>query len=144
MDLSVRKASLFFRGTAVEQRLKPMMDVGLGYLHLNQALSTLSGGELQRLKIASYLKEKGKIFIIDEPTDGLHPKDVASLVALFEKMVDQGNSIYVIEHNIDVIKSADHVIEMGPGAGEDGGRVTYSGTPRGMKDCPSSVTASYL
>ncbi len=144
MDLSVRKASLFFKGTAVEQRLKPMMDVGLGYLHLNQALSTLSGGELQRLKIASYLKEKGKIFIIDEPTDGLHPKDVASLVALFEKMVDQGNSIYVIEHNIDVIKSADHVIEMGPGAGEDGGRVTYSGTPRGMKDCPSSVTASYL
>ncbi|MBO6222809.1 MAG: excinuclease ABC subunit UvrA [Bacteroidales bacterium] len=144
MDLSVRKASLFFRGTAVEQRLKPMMDVGLGYLHLNQALSTLSGGELQRLKIASYLKEKGKIFIIDEPTDGLHPKDVASLVALFEKMVDQGNSIYVIEHNIDVIKSADHVIEMGPGAGEDGGRVTYSGTPKGMKDCPSSVTASYL
>ena len=144
MDLSVRKASLFFKGTAVEQRLKPMMDVGLGYLHLNQALSTLSGGELQRLKIASYLKEKGKVFIIDEPTDGLHPKDVASLVALFEKMVDQGNSIYVIEHNIDVIKSADHVIEMGPGAGEDGGRVTYSGTPRGMKDCPSSVTASYL
>ncbi|MBR2135195.1 MAG: excinuclease ABC subunit UvrA [Bacteroidales bacterium] len=144
MDLSVRKASLFFKGTAVEQRLKPMMDVGLGYLHLNQALSTLSGGELQRLKIASYLKEKGKIFIIDEPTDGLHPKDVASLVALFEKMVDQGNSIYVIEHNIDVIKSADHVIEMGPGAGEDGGRVTYSGTPRGRKDCPSSVTASYL
>ncbi|MBP5693189.1 MAG: excinuclease ABC subunit UvrA [Bacteroidales bacterium] len=144
MDLSVRKASLFFKGTQIEDRLRPMMDVGLGYLHLNQALSTLSGGELQRLKIASYLKEKGKIFIIDEPTDGLHPKDVHNLVMLFEKMVDQGNSIYVIEHNIDVIKSADYVIEMGPGAGEDGGCVTYYGKPLLMKECGNSVTAAYL
>ena len=144
MDLSVRKASLFFKGTQIEERLRPMMDVGLGYLHLNQALSTLSGGELQRLKIASYLKEKGKIFIIDEPTDGLHPKDVHNLVMLFEKMVDQGNSIYVIEHNIDVIKSADYVIEMGPGAGEDGGRVTYYGKPLLMKERGDSVTAAYL
>ena len=144
MDLSVRKASEFFKGTQIEERLKPMMDVGLGYLHLNQALSTLSGGELQRLKIASYLKEKGKIFIIDEPTDGLHPKDVHNLVMLFEKMVEQGNSIYVIEHNTDVIKSADYVIELGPGAGEDGGEITFCGTPRKMKDCMSSATAAYL
>ena len=128
----------------IEERLRPMMDVGLGYLHLNQALSTLSGGELQRLKIASYLKEKGKIFIIDEPTDGLHPKDVHNLVMLFEKMVEQGNSIYVIEHNTDVIKSADYVIELGPGAGEDGGEITFCGTPRKMKDCKSSATAAYL
>ena len=144
MDLSVRKASLFFKGTQIEERLRPIMDVGLGYLHLNQALSTLSGGELQRLKIASYLKEKGKIFIIDEPTDGLHPKDVHNLVMLFEKMVDQGNSIYVIEHNIDVIKSADYVIDMGPGAGEDGGCVTFYGKPLLMKECVDSVTAAYL
>jgi len=144
MDLSVRKASLFFKGTQIEERLRPMMNVGLGYLHLNQALSTLSGGELQRLKIASYLKEKGKIFIIDEPTDGLHPKDVHNLVLLFEKMVEQGNSIYVIEHNIDVIKSADYIIEMGPGAGEDGGLVTYCGTPAGMKGCQGSATAAYI
>ncbi|MBQ3383321.1 MAG: excinuclease ABC subunit UvrA [Bacteroidales bacterium] len=144
MDLSVRKASEFFKGTQIEERLRPMMDVGLGYLHLNQALSTLSGGELQRLKIASYLKEKGKIFIIDEPTDGLHPKDVHNLVMLFEKMVEQGNSIYVIEHNTDVIKSADYVIELGPGAGEDGGEITFCGTPRKMKDCMSSATAAYL
>ena len=120
------------------------MDVGLGYLHLNQALSTLSGGELQRLKIASYLKEKGKIFIIDEPTDGLHPKDVASLVALFDRMVDQGNTIYVIEHNTDVIKAADYVIELGPGAGEDGGQITFAGKPLAMKDCIQSATAEYL
>ena len=144
MDLSVRKASEFFKGTQIEERLRPMMDVGLGYLHLNQALSTLSGGELQRLKIASYLKEKGKIFIIDEPTDGLHPKDVHNLVMLFEKMVEQGKSIYVIEHNTDVIKSADYVIELGPGAGEDGGEITFCGTPRKMKDCMSSATAAYL
>ena len=144
MDLSVMKACEFFRGSKVEERLLPMMDVGLGYLHLNQALSTLSGGELQRLKIASYLKEKGKIFIIDEPTDGLHPKDVASLVALFDRMVDQGNTIYVIEHNTDVIKAADYVIELGPGAGEDGGQITFAGTPSGMRDCIQSATARYL
>ena len=120
MDLSVRLASDFFRGTVIEQKLRPLMDVGLGYLHLNQALSTLSGGELQRLKIASYLGERGKTFIIDEPTDGLHPKDVQRLVNLFEQMVDEGNTVYVVEHNTDVIKAADYVIELGPGAGEQG------------------------
>ena len=89
--------------------------------YADRRLDTLSGGELQRLKLASHLGEQGRIFIIDEPTDGLHPKDVHNLVMLFEKMVEQGNSIYVIEHNTDVIKSADYVIELGPGAGEDGG-----------------------
>ena len=99
-----------------------MMDVGLGYLHLNQALSTLSGGELQRLKLASHLGERGKFFIIDEPTDGLHPKDVLRIIGLFQKMVDEGNTVYVIEHNTDVIRAADYVVELGPGAGEQGGR----------------------
>ena len=144
MDLSVGKASEFFKGTAIEEKLRPMLEVGLGYLHLNQALSTLSGGELQRLKLASFLKEKGKVFIIDEPTDGLHPKDVANLVSLFGRMVEKGNSIYVIEHNTDVIKSADYVIELGPGAGEDGGRVIFRGIPSQMKQSPESVTAQYL
>lgn len=144
MDLSVGKASEFFKGTAIEEKLRPMLEVGLGYLHLNQALSTLSGGELQRLKLASFLKEKGKVFIIDEPTDGLHPKDVANLVSLFDRMVEKGNSIYVIEHNTDVIKSADYVIELGPGAGEDGGRVIFRGIPSQMKQSPESVTAQYL
>lgn len=144
MDLSVGKAGEFFKGTAIEEKLRPMLEVGLGYLHLNQALSTLSGGELQRLKLASFLKEKGKVFIIDEPTDGLHPKDVANLVSLFGRMVEKGNSIYVIEHNTDVIKSADYVIELGPGAGEDGGRVIFRGIPSQMKQSPESVTAQYL
>ena len=144
MDLSVRLASDFFHGTVIEEKLRPMMAVGLGYLHLNQGLSTLSGGELQRLKIASHLGEKGRLFIIDEPTDGLHLKDVRKLIDLFEQMVDEGNTVYVVEHNTDVIKSADHVVELGPGAGEQGGRILFSGTPRALLSCKESVTAPYL
>jgi excinuclease UvrABC ATPase subunit len=153
MDLSVRRASEFFAGTPIEEKLKPLMVVGLDYLHLNQALSTLSGGELQRMKIASYLQpytspvDKGGqrgIFIIDEPTDGLHLKDVHHLIELFNRMVDEGNTVYVVEHNTDVIKAADFVIEMGPGAGENGGRIIYAGTPSGMLTCNDSITAPYL
>ena len=143
-DLSVRLASNFFRGTVIKEKLRPLMDVGLGYLHLNQALSTLSGGELQRMKIASYLAEKGKTFIIDEPTDGLHPKDVQRLVNLFEQMVNEGNTVYVVEHNTDVIKAADYVVELGPGAGEQGGCILFAGQPRDLLGCPASVTARYL
>ena len=144
MDLSVRLASAFFRGSIIEEKLRPMMDVGLGYIHLNQALSTLSGGELQRLKMASYLGEKGKIFIIDEPTDGLHLKDVQNIISLFEKMVEEGNSVYVIEHNTDVIKAADFIIELGPGAGENGGTILFTGTSKELKLCKDSITAAYL
>ena len=144
MDLSVRLASDFFHGTVIEEKLRSMMAVGLGYLHLNQGLSTLSGGELQRLKIASHLGEKGRLFIIDEPTDGLHLKDVRKLIDLFEQMVDEGNTVYVVEHNTDVIKAADHVVELGPGAGEQGGRILFSGTPRALLLCKESVTAPYL
>ncbi|MCQ2134499.1 MAG: excinuclease ABC subunit UvrA [Bacteroidales bacterium] len=144
MDLSVRLASAFFQGTMIEEKLRPMMDVGLGYLHLNQALSTLSGGELQRLKLASYLGEKGKIFVIDEPTDGLHVKDVRHILGVFDKMVDHGNTVWLIEHNIDVIKSADYVIELGPGAGENGGTVTFCGTPEELAMDKDSMTAEYM
>jgi excinuclease UvrABC ATPase subunit len=144
MDLSVRLASNFFKGTIIEQKLKPMMDMGLGYIHLNQALSTLSGGELQRLKMASYLGENGKIFIIDEPTDGLHPKDIHRLINLFNQMVENGNTLYIIEHNLDIIKSADYIIEMGPGPGEKGGKVIFEGTPQQMIQSPQSITAKYL
>ncbi len=143
-DLSVRLASIFFRGTIIEQKLRPLMDVGLGYLHLNQALSTLSGGELQRMKLASYLSDQGKIFIIDEPTDGLHPSDISRLIQLFRHMVDEGNSVFVIEHNTDVIRDADSVVELGPGAGEAGGRIIFQGTPQQMKLSADSVTAPYL
>ena len=153
MDLSVRRASEFFKGTSIEEKLRPLMAVGLHYLHLNQALSTLSGGELQRLKIASYLKsytspvEQGGqrgTFVIDEPTDGLHLKDVHHLIALFEDMVDKGNTVYVVEHNTDVIKAADWVIELGPGAGDRGGNIVFAGHPHDMLHCPDSLTARYL
>ena len=144
MDLSVRLASAFFKGTVIEKKLKPLVDVGLKYLHLNQALSTLSGGELQRLKLASYLGESGKVFIVDEPTDGLHIKDVRHILDLFDSLVAQGNTVYLIEHNMDVVRSADWVLELGPGAGENGGRILYAGTPEGMRSCPASVTKAYL
>ena len=143
-DLSVRLASNFFRGTVIEEKLKPLMRVGLGYLHLNQALSTLSGGELQRLKMASQLGERGKIFIIDEPTDGLHLKDISRIINLFHELVAEGNSVFVIEHNTDVIRAADHIIELGPGAGEKGGQIIFEGTPAQMKACAKSITAPYL
>ena len=143
-DLSVRLASNFFRGTVIEEKLRPLMRVGLGYLHLNQALSTLSGGELQRLKMASQLGERGKIFIIDEPTDGLHLKDISRIINLFHELVAEGNSVFVIEHNTDVIRAADHIIELGPGAGEKGGQIIFEGTPAQMKTCAKSITAPYL
>ena len=145
MDLSVRRASEFFKGTSIEDKLQPMMGVGLHYLHLNQALSTLSGGELQRLKMASCLMQytlpldqggQRGVFVIDEPTDGLHLKDVRHLIDLFEQMVEMGNTVYVIEHNTDVIKAADHVIELGPGAGDLGGTIIYQGTPAACSPAP--------
>jgi len=144
MDLSVRLASRFFAGTIIEKKLRPLVDVGLQYLHLNQALSTLSGGELQRLKLASYLGEEGRIFIVDEPTDGLHIQDIRHIIRLFDSLVERGNTVYMIEHNLDVIRSADFVIELGPGAGEAGGRLLYAGSPANLPACPTSVTAAYL
>ena len=144
MDLTVHKASLRFEGSSIEQKLRPLMQVGLGYLHLNQSLSTLSGGELQRVKLASYLDSKGKVFILDEPTDGLHVKDIHHILRLFDTMVDQGNTIYLIEHNLDVLKAADYVIELGPGGGLMGGEKLFAGTPSALLESTNSVTAPYL
>lgn len=164
-DLSIRLASKFFKGTTIEEKLAPLMKVGLGYLHLNQALSTLSGGEIQRMKLASFLGvnqmtkinkissvidegsveyNKSRIFIIDEPTDGLHMKDVKRLILLFKQMVEEGDSLFVIEHNIDFINAADHVVELGPGAGEKGGKIIFTGTPEDLRLCKNSITAKYL
>lgn len=144
MDLTVRKAAVHFAGTVIERKLQPLMQVGLGYLHLNQALSTLSGGELQRMKLASHLGSKGRIFVLDEPTDGLHIKDIRQIIGLFDMMVEQGNSVFLIEHNLDVLKAADCVIEVGPAGGQMGGELLFAGTPREMLDCSVSVTAPYL
>jgi excinuclease ABC A subunit len=144
MDLSAEKACELFAGTAIAEKLTPLLKVGLGYVHLNQSLSTLSGGELQRIKLASYLRDKGKIFILDEPTDGLHLKDIDRLISLFDTMVDAGNTIFLIEHNLEVLKSSDYVIELGPKGGDQGGRILFEGTPQAMKNAKNSVTAEYL
>ena len=144
MDLSVEQAVEMFEGTTIADKLRPLLDVGLHYLHLNQSLSTLSGGELSRMKLASSLGKKGKLYIIDEPTDGLHWKDIRPLIDLFHRMVSEGNSVYVVEHNTAVIRSADHIIELGPGAGEEGGRIIFTGTPAEILKCPASITAKYL
>ena len=144
MDLTAEKACRLLSGNAAAGKLEPLLRVGLGYLHLNQSLSTLSGGELQRIKLASYLNEKGKIFILDEPTDGLHMEDIRRLMQLFDLMTDSGNSLFLIEHNSDVLRQADYLIELGPGGGEAGGRILFTGTPEEMLSCPESVTKDYL
>ena len=144
MDLTIRQARERFADTEIAKKLKPLADVGLFYLHLNQALSTLSGGELQRMKLASYLGQSGRILILDEPTDGLHLQDIQNIIALFDRLVSEGNSLFLIEHNLDVLKAADYVVEIGPGGGNDGGRLLFEGTPRALLACPQSVTGPYL
>ncbi len=144
MDLNAQQACEIFAGSSIAEKLQPLLDVGLGYLHLNQALSTLSGGELQRIKLASYLQQKGKIFILDEPADGLHRKDIQRLLALFERMTEAGNSLFLIEHNMDVIRQTDYLVELGPGGGEAGGEILFCGTPREMLRCNRSITKDYF
>jgi excinuclease UvrABC ATPase subunit len=144
MDMSVEEAVEFFEGQAFEPQLQALQKVGLGYLHLNQTMTTLSGGELQRIKLADQLHRKGEVFIIDEPTDGLHLDDVRKLLKLFHEMTDAGNTLILIEHSLDVMKEADYIIELGPGGGENGGQLLYAGAPADLLSEPHSVTAHYL
>ena len=144
MDMTANKASEIFAGTIIAEKLEPLRKVGLGYLHLNQSLSTLSGGELQRIKLASYLRDAGKIFIMDEPSDGLHLNDIKRILDLFDTMVEAGNTIFLIEHNLEMLKQCDYLIELGPGGGAMGGKVIFAGTPKQMLTCKESVTAPYM
>ena len=144
MDLTANKASELFAGSVIAEKLEPLRKVGLGYLHLNQSLSTLSGGELQRIKLASYLRDAGKIFIMDEPSDGLHLNDIKRILDLFETMVEAGNTIFLIEHNLEMLKACDYLIELGPGGGAMGGKVFFAGTPKEMLACEASVTRPYI
>ena len=144
MKMTVDEACIFFADAPFIKKLKALAQVGLGYLHLNQSMSTLSGGELQRVKLSSQLNEKGAIFVIDEPTNGLHINDVNKLLVLFNKMVDNGNTLYLIEHSEEVIKSADYIIELGPGAGMDGGELLFAGTPADMQNSSRSITKDYI
>jgi excinuclease ABC subunit A len=148
LGLSVTEACLFFAGRPeITRKLYPLVEVGLGYLKLGQPTTTLSGGELQRIKLAYHLvHEKGKkiLYLFDEPTIGLHPNDVAVLLRSFQKLVAEGHTVVVIEHNLDVIKSADHIIDLGPEGGEAGGRVVAQGTPEKVAQSRTSITAPYL
>lgn len=133
----------------IVERLKPLQDVGLGYIRLGQSSSTLSGGESQRVKLASFLTKDNPaggnvMFIFDEPTTGLHFHDINKLLAAFGALIEKGHTIVVVEHNMDVIKCADWVIDLGPEAGDQGGRIVYEGTPRGLAACPESYTGEFL
>ena len=121
-----------------------MSDVGLNYLTLGQPLNTLSGGECQRIKLASELHKEGSIYVMDEPTTGLHKSDTAHLLEIINKLVDGGNTVIVIEHNMDVVRNADWIIDMGPEGGSKGGKVMFEGTPKQLLTAKQSLTSAYL
>jgi excinuclease UvrABC ATPase subunit len=142
--MSISEAVEFFTEPAIAKILRGLDDVGLGYLTLGQPLSTLSGGERQRLKLAAELGKEGNIYVLDEPTTGLHMNDVDTLIGLFDRLVDAGSSVIVIEHNLDVISRADWVIDLGPGAGQDGGTIQFEGVPADLVKAKGSLTGQHL
>jgi excinuclease UvrABC ATPase subunit len=135
---------LFKKRKEIVRKLQAMRDVGLGYLTLGQPLSTLSGGECQRIKLASELHKDGSVYVLDEPTTGLHMSDITHLLAILDRLVDGGNSVIVIEHNLDVIRRADWIIDLGPEGGSKGGEVVFEGTPAQLSKTKHSLTGQYL
>ncbi|HEY3021335.1 MAG TPA: ATP-binding cassette domain-containing protein, partial [Solirubrobacteraceae bacterium] len=148
LEMSVEEALDFFKNIPkIKRRLQTLHDVGLDYIRLGQPATTLSGGEAQRVKLATELSKVATgatLYILDEPTTGLHFADVQRLLDVLHRLVAQGNSVVVIEHNLDVIKTADRIIDMGPEGGEEGGRVVASGTPEEVAGVPASYTGQFL
>jgi excinuclease UvrABC ATPase subunit len=149
LAMSVTEAGEFFgsgeaRTPAAHRVLENLADVGLGYLTLGQPLTTLSGGERQRLKLATHMAEKGGIYVLDEPTAGLHLADVEQLLGLLDRLVDSGKSVIVVEHHQAVMAHADWIIDLGPGAGHDGGRIVFEGTPADLVAARSTLTGEHL
>lgn len=148
LDMTVNQALAFFiRIAPVRDRLQTLIDVGLGYIHLGQAATTLSGGEAQRVKLARELSKRSTgrtLYILDEPTSGLHMEDINNLLLVLNRLVDSGNTVIIIEHNLDVIKTADHIIDLGPEGGDAGGFVVATGTPEELAMHESSYTGQYL
>ena len=146
--MTVREAFTFFRGRPkVQARLKRLIDVGLDYLRLGQPANTLSGGEAQRLKLAGYMsaaKRNRTLFILDEPTTGLHFADVVQLLDCFDALLAVGHSLIVVEHNLQMMKAADYIIDLGPGAADEGGQIVAQGTPELVVAPKSSATARFL
>lgn len=144
LEMTVQDAVGFFDKKDLNRRLQAIHEVGLDYLTLGQPLSTLSGGECQRIKLASNLHKKGNIYVLDEPTTGLHMSDLGRLLQILNQLVENGNSVIVIEHNLDVIKMADWIIDMGPEGGKDGGEIVFTGTPEDLMQVNNSLTGQYL
>ena len=148
LDMTIEDSVTFFENIpSIHNRLKTLNDVGLGYIKLGQSATTLSGGEAQRVKLASELYKKitsKTVFILDEPTTGLHTADIAKLIEILNKMVDNGATVIVIEHNLDVIKVADYIIDLGPEGGDNGGTIVATGTPEEVAANPTSYTGQYL
>ena len=149
LAMSVTEAEEFFgageaRTPAAHAVLARLVDVGLGYISLGQPLPTLSGGERQRLKLATHMGEKGTVYVLDEPTTGLHLADVENLLGLLDRLVDSGKSVIVIEHHQAVMAHADWIIDLGPGAGHDGGLVVFEGTPADLVAARSTLTGEHL
>jgi excinuclease UvrABC ATPase subunit len=144
LNLSVVDALSYFTEKPILTTLKALKEVGLGYIALGQRLNTVSGGERQRLKLAGELQKPSEIVVLDEPTTGLHMADVETLLALLDAMVDHGTTLIVIEHNMDVVARADWIIDLGPGAGAEGGSVVFEGVPRKLLKVSESLTAKHL
>jgi excinuclease UvrABC ATPase subunit len=144
LDMTVEEALAYFTERKVRPVLQAMSDVGLGYLRLGQPLSTVSGGEGQRLKLATELHKQGSIYVMDEPTTGLHLSDISLLMAIIDRLVDAKNTVILIEHHLDVIRQADWVIDMGPEGGSRGGEVIFTGTPEALTRVEGSHTGLYL
>ncbi|MBP1560275.1 MAG: excinuclease ABC subunit UvrA [Oscillospiraceae bacterium] len=145
LDMSAEDAYEFFKDNRkISKAIKAMLEVGLPYLSLGQPLSTLSGGERQRVKLAKYLDKKGNIYVLDEPTTGLHASDITNIMQLLDSFVKRGNTVIVIEHNLDVMKQADYIIDVGPDGGTAGGEIVFTGTPQEMADSAHTITAEYL
>jgi excinuclease UvrABC ATPase subunit len=143
LSLTIDEAMQYFEMPKILKRVNTLKEVGLGYLTLGQTTSSLSGGEVQRLKMASHLQKEGQIYLLDEPSLGLHTRDNGKLLDVFQNLVKKGNSVIIIEHNLDFIAASDWVIELGPGGGKQGGHIIYEGTPEEMLDA-DTLTAEWL
>ncbi|MEO5611498.1 MAG: ATP-binding cassette domain-containing protein, partial [Sphingomicrobium sp.] len=148
LDMTVEDAAEFFKAVpGIRDKMRMLLEVGLGYIKVGQQATTLSGGEAQRVKLAKELSRRATgqtLYVLDEPTTGLHFEDVRKLLEVLHRLVDQGNTVVVIEHNLDVIKTADWVLDMGPGGGVNGGRIVVEGTPEAVAAEPKSFTGQYL
>jgi excinuclease ABC subunit A len=148
LDMSVNETLELFRNIpAIKSKLQTLSDVGLGYIKLGQSATTLSGGEAQRVKLSTELSKRATgdtLYILDEPTTGLHFADTDKLLAVLQRLVSAGNTVLVVEHNLDVVKTADHIIDLGPEGGDEGGRVVASGMPEEIVKVKSSYTGKYL